>query len=158
MEKNIRIINFDFDNPVHQDSLLYLMNEYINDEMGGGDPIPEYRKPELVKGLKNVPTALVLLAQYDGKYVGLANCFINFGTFALKKFINVHDIVVLKKYRGLGVGKKLLETIVEISEKLDCSKVTLEVREDNKKAKQLYQKVGFGQLGPAKMEYWTKVV
>jgi ribosomal protein S18 acetylase RimI-like enzyme len=42
-------------------------------------------------------------------------------------------------------------------EKLGCSKVTLEVRDDNLVAKSLYKSLGFKDSDPP-MLYWTKML
>jgi ribosomal protein S18 acetylase RimI-like enzyme len=83
------------------------------------------------------------------------NCFINFVTFAAQPFINIHDIIVVPKARGIGVGRALMEAIIKKANELNCAKITLEVREDNHLAQNLYKKLGFKD-GEPKMLFWTK--
>ncbi len=146
----------DFNDHAQCAAVVELMNIYMADEMGGKlPPHTGEMAHRLIAGLKDLPTALVLLAEYDGQYVGLCNSFINFGTFACKPFINVHDIVVKKEYRGLGIGRKLLENVIDHARSLDSGKVTLEVRADNINAQGLYKSLGFDESNPV-MHFWSK--
>ena len=152
----IEIKDCEFSNPEHCQALIDLMNYYMADEMGGKLPAHEGEMAEkLVEGMKNHPSKLVLLAVIEGEFVGLTNCFINFGTFACKLFINVHDVVVRPDFRGKGVGRALMNGIIARAEQMDCGKITLEVREDNPKAQALYKSVGFDESEPV-MHFWSK--
>jgi len=153
---DILIVKCDFNNPQHCEAEINLMKEYMTDRMGGKQPLSEEENSQLIAGLKNHPTVLTLLASYKGEYVGLTNSFINFATFSVKRFLNIHDIIVKSSYRGMGIGKLLLEENIRIAkEELDCSKITLEVREDNVVAQKLYASLGFEDLKPP-MYFWTK--
>lgn len=155
MTKNIEIIACDFEDALHREALVSLMNEYITDEMGGGMPYNDDQKRELVKGLEVHPSKMILFAIAENEFIGLVNCFVNFGTFSVKPFINVHDIIVSRPWRNKGIGRKMLEKVIDESKKLGCAKVTLEVREDNKNAKHLYDSLGFHDAIPRQF-YWTK--
>lgn len=150
-----RIIHCDFQNPAHREAIKNLMHDYMLDPMGNHPVHTPELAEKMVKGLEEHPSKLVILAKHHDIFVGLANCFINFATFSVKKFINIHDLVVLKQYRGLGIGKTLMEAIIAHGKSLDCSKITLEVRDDNKKAQALYKSLGFEEGQPL-MHYWTK--
>jgi ribosomal protein S18 acetylase RimI-like enzyme len=69
----------------------------------------------------------------------------------------VHDLAVIKTARGKGIGRKLLERIIEIAKEKDYCKVTLEVRTDNINAQGLYKSLGFIECKPV-MHYWEKKV
>lgn len=151
----VKVINIDFSNPDHCRALVNLMNHYMTDAMGDHPPHDENSAQKLITGLKNQCNKICLLAQTDGQFVGLVNCFINFGTFAAKPFINIHDVVVLDNYRGKGIGRKMLEEVVRRSKEMDCAKITLEVREDNPGAQHLYNSLGFEEGNPP-MLFWSK--
>ncbi|MBN1158114.1 MAG: GNAT family N-acetyltransferase [Bacteroidales bacterium] len=157
MNQTIEIIHCDFDDPVHCHALINLMNEYITDEMGGGMPYTDRQKEMLLEGLKNHPTKIVFLAVIDGNFIGLLNCFVNFGTFSAKPFVNIHDVIVTKSWRNKGIGRQMLERTIVESRRMGCSKVTLEVREDNGNARHLYKSLGFRDAKP-KQYYWTKYI
>jgi ribosomal protein S18 acetylase RimI-like enzyme len=151
------IIPCDFGNINHREALINLMNEYITDKMGGGEPYTVEQKTQLVEGLKNHPSCLVYLARTEDEYVGLVNCFVNFATFTVKPYINIHDVIVTKSWRNNGVGRKMLQKIIEKATELGCSKVTLEVRADNQNARYLYNSLGFHDADP-RLYYWSKYV
>jgi len=155
IHENVEIIPCDFENPAHCEALVRLMGEYISDKMGDGIPYNEEQKIQLVKGLYEHPSRLVLLARSGDAFVGLTNCFINFATFTVKPYVNVHDVIVSQEWRNKGVGRKLLETVIEKAEELGCSKVTLEVRDDNRNARHLYNSLGFSGSDHTWL-YWTR--
>ncbi|MBA7516134.1 hypothetical protein ES705_08179 [subsurface metagenome] len=152
----VKIVECDLNNPEHRKAVIDLMNHYMADTMGGKLPPHAPGKAEkMVEGLDQHPSKLVLLAEYKGEFAGLSTSFINYGTFSVKPFINIHDIVVLSKYRGEGIGRKLMEGIIEKAKQFDCGKITMEVREDNIEAQQLYKSFGFDESKPV-MHFWTK--
>jgi ribosomal protein S18 acetylase RimI-like enzyme len=73
----------------------------------------------------------------------------------VKAYLNIHDIVVYERFRSKGLGKALMEKLVEISVERDYCKITLEVREDNQVAQSLYRSLGFEECKP-NMFFWTK--
>lgn len=155
MNKEIKIIECDFKDPHHTNALVSLLNHYIMDKMGGAVPLDEKQGQRLVKGLENHPSKLILFAGLEENMIGLAVCFINFATFTVKPFINIHDIVVLDEYRNTGVGRILMQGIHQAAASIGCSKITLEVREDNHNAQYLYQSLGYRECTP-KMHFWEK--
>ncbi|MHB9142771.1 MAG: GNAT family N-acetyltransferase, partial [Paludibacter sp.] len=58
-------------------------------------------------------------------------------------------------YRGKGLGKALMKKLEDISIERNYCKITLEVREDNAVAQNLYRSLGYGECQP-KMLFWTK--
>ncbi|MBN1596689.1 MAG: GNAT family N-acetyltransferase [Bacteroidales bacterium] len=152
----VKIVECNFNDTEQRKAIKDLMAHYMSDEMGGKQPMPsEEHLEQMVTGLEMNSVKLVLLAKKGKKYIGLSNCFINFGTFAAKPFINIHDIVVYKSERDSGVGRKLMEAILDKAKILDCSKITLEVRKDNLLAQHLYKSLGFGECHPV-MHFWAK--
>lgn len=147
----------DFTNPLHRQKVVELLDHYMQDPMGGGKPMPETNKIPLVEGLANLPGAFVVFAMHQNEFIGMATCFVNFSTFKVKPYINVHDLVVVKPYRSKGVGRQLLEKIIDIARERNYCRVTLEVRDDNKNAQGLYRSLGFEDCDPP-MYYWMKTL
>ena len=152
---SIQVIHCDFSNVIHKKSFIELMNLYIQDNMGGGELIHGKKAKDLIEGMTNTPNAIVLFAEYKNKMVGLLNAFTSFATFSVGKRINIHDIIVLNEYRSKGIGTKLMKHIEAIATEQNCTKLTLEVRTDNKSAQKLYKKLGYGETKP-KMLFWVK--
>ena len=111
-------------------------------------------------GLRAHPACYVFLAWRDGLPVGFSICFLGFSTFNARPLINIHDIFVDSAVRGIGIGRMLLERIEAKARELNCCRITLEVREDNRVARGLYRKVGFDRVvvGAERIpvEFWHK--
>ena len=147
----------DYENPVHLTALADLLNMYMADPMGDSPQLNKLQQLRLVDGLANHPSSLVLFEIFDEKIVGLATCFINFSTFKVKPYLNIHDFFVHPDYRGKGLAKKLMEELISISEERKYCKINLEVREDNRVAQGLYRSMGFEECKP-NMFFWTKTL
>ena len=158
--KNVTIVDADLSRGEHQQALLTMLDAYMRDPMEGGEPPSERVKRELVPGLRAHPACYVFLAYRDGTPVGFTICFLGFSTFLARPLINIHDIFVDQSVRGRGIGSMLLERIEAKARELNCCRITLEVREDNRVARGLYRKVGFDQVvvGAERiaLEFWHK--
>jgi ribosomal protein S18 acetylase RimI-like enzyme len=156
-QNNISFCYCDFKNIVHCEKLIELLNQYMIDPMGDSPPLNFEQGQCLIQGLSTHPSCFVLFVKVNNEFAGLGTCLINFSTFKAKSYINLHDIIILQKFRGRGVGKKLLEKIIEIAKERNCCKITLEVREDNLPAKKLYADLGFRDTEPM-MHFWAKTL
>jgi ribosomal-protein-alanine N-acetyltransferase len=94
---------------------------------------------------------LYLIAEADGPppaagervmagYAGLM--FVPGGTQA-----DVLTIAVAREYWGRGIGSELLGTLIAAAVERGCAEVFLEVREDNPRARGLYLRRGFEEIG-----------
>jgi ribosomal protein S18 acetylase RimI-like enzyme len=162
MSVQLTIVEASLADPAHAAAFLELMDAYARDPMEGGAPLPERARRELVPALSAHPAHYVFLA-YDGpRAIGFSVCILGFSTFEARPLMNIHDIGVLKECRGRGVGRSLLERIELRARELNCCKLTLEVRLDNRPARGLYTKFGFGlvEVGMPRvpMEFWQKLL
>jgi len=139
----IEIVEADLSRPEHQDAVVSLIDAYARDPVGNGAPLPEAVRNALIPGLRAHPTTLVFIAYKEGKPAGVAVCFKGFSTFAAKPLVNIHDLAVLPEQRGTGVGKQLLAAVEAKARALGCCKLTLEVQENNHRARKVYASVGF---------------
>ena len=158
----LEIMLADYSNEQHSNDIVFLLNEYALDPMGGGEALSSYVKEKLVSELAKQQGAITVLAYIDDKPVGLINCFQGFSTFKCKPLLNIHDVVVLEQYRGQGVCQKMLNKIEELAKERGCCKLTLEILEGNDGAKNAYIKYGFKgyELDPAigKALFWQKTL
>lgn len=139
----IHVLDADFDDPVHRMGLVEIIDSYASDPVGGGSPLAEDVRRALIPGLRKHPSARVLLAFTNGGPVGAAICFLGFSTFRARPLLNIHDLAVLPEWRGRGVGRRLLEAAEERARREGCCRLTLEVQEDNLRARGLYERFGF---------------
>ena len=63
------------------------------------------------------------------------------------------NIVVKKKFRCNGIGKKLLESLINLSKETNLDSLILEVNWKNEPAINLYKKSGFKRIGTRKKYY-----
>lgn len=141
--ENVVIRKVDYNNDAEAQQLLEMLNVYALDEQGGGEELEDYTKQNLIKELRKSSIAVSFLAYKGEEPIGLANCFYAFSTFSAKSILNVHDLAVKDGQRGLGVGTKLLQAVEDEAKAKGCCKVTLEVLEQNTRAKRVYESFGF---------------
>ena len=154
------IFQADYRKPAHAEALITLLDEYAQDPMGGGEGLAQQVKSNLVEALAGMPGAFSVLAFSGDRAAGLVNCFQTLSTFQCRPLINIHDVVVAKEYRGLGISQNMLELVEAIGRKRGCCKLTLEVLEGNRVAQNAYRKFGFSgyELDPeqGKALFWEK--
>ena len=154
------ILLADLSNPVHANALVFLLNEYAKDDMGGGEELCDHVKLNLINELAQRPGIHAVLAFVDQAPAGLAICIEGFSTFACKPLLNIHDLAVVSTFRGMGLARLLLSRVEALARELGCCKLTLEVLEGNQIAKAAYRSFGFAgyELGSAsgKAEFWQK--
>lgn len=158
----VEVVIADYLNNKHAQDIAYLLNAYAEDLMGGGSPLPENVRNNLAKELSKLPHAFSVICYVNEQLAGLINCFEAFSTFKCQPLINIHDIVVMSEFRGLGVSQSMLAKVEEQAQEKGCCKITLEVLEGNKVARNAYIKFGFDgyELDPelGKALFWQKVL
>ena len=82
-------------------------------------------------------TKLYVTLMHEGKVAAVASCAIE-GEYSL-----LHNVIVDKKYRGLGLGKKLCLAAILKSKELGAKYSYLQVIKDNDVAVNLYKKLGY---------------
>ena len=146
----------DLADPEDGRQVVELLDMYSKEPLGQAASLPDDVRERLVPGLRDHPSALVLLAVDECSAVGIAVCFCGCSTFSARPLLNIHDLAVLPEARGRGVGRALLEAAQQQARVRDCCKMTLEVRDDNHVARRLYRDFGFdANLGPS-YDFWTK--
>ncbi|MFB6265982.1 MAG: N-acetyltransferase family protein, partial [Candidatus Nanohaloarchaea archaeon] len=132
------------------DDLLDLINSLVEE----GAPITRQEKldrDEEVDWLSDVlekvenGRMVYLVVEVDGEVMGSAEVE---KQEAQKSHIGQLGISLREEIRGLGIGTRLMETIIsEATEELDLETVILEVFESNEPAINLYEKLGFSEAG-----------
>ncbi|AZN35643.1 GNAT family N-acetyltransferase [Iodobacter ciconiae] len=139
----LEIIQADLSHPQHAEAVVYLLNQYALDPMGGHQALSSFAQSHLIAELKKRSTVHIVLAFSDGAPAGLAICMEGFSTFACMPLLNIHDFTVHPDFRGQGISRLMMAKVIEIARHLSCCKVTLEVLEGNTPAYSLYKAVGF---------------
>ena len=98
------------------------------------------------------PLAEAVLAEVDGKAVGVALFFTNFSTWAGKGGLYLEDLFVVPEARGLGLGKELLVHLAGIAVARCYARFEWSVLDWNEPA------IGFYKgLGAVMQNEWTKM-
>jgi ribosomal protein S18 acetylase RimI-like enzyme len=147
----IKIVRADYADPVHGAALIDLLDSYARDPAGGGAPLSDFARANLVGQLAARPFIFSVLAFAGDTPVGLINAIEGFSTFACRPLVNVHDVVVLPGHRGRGIAAQMFAEIEAIASERGACKLTLEVLDGNASARALYRRLGFTayQLDPA---------
>ncbi|MBQ4068603.1 MAG: ribosomal protein S18-alanine N-acetyltransferase [Lachnospiraceae bacterium] len=95
--------------------------------------------------------SIFCVAAIDSKVVGYG------GMLIVMDEGDITNIVVDEAYRNLGIGKKIVEFLIEEGDKKGCNSYTLEVRVSNEPAIRLYNKLGFENAG-VRPEFYEKPV
>ncbi|MDE6472120.1 MAG: ribosomal protein S18-alanine N-acetyltransferase [Clostridia bacterium] len=85
--------------------------------------------------------AVARVGIFDGELV----CYYSF--YDICNEGNINNLAVKENYRGKGIGKFLLEDMINLAKERRISALTLEVNENNTVAIQLYRKFGFAVEG-----------
>ena len=158
----VEVLLADYLDNQHANDIGYLLNDYAEDPMGGGTSLSDHIKQNLAKELSKIPHAFSVICYVNDKPAGLINCFEAFSTFKCQPLINIHDIVVVNEFRGLGISQLMLAKVEEQAKNKGCCKITLEVLEGNEIARNSYMKFGFDgyELDPemGKALFWQKAL
>lgn len=156
------IVVADLNNPTHAEAIVYLLNEYAKDEMGGGSELSDFAKNNLVSELQKRPQVFAILAFLQNEPAGLAICIEGFSSFSCMPLLNIHDLAVAPKFRGQKIAHKILKKVEELARERSCCKLTLEVLEGNKIAQNAYRSFGFAgyELNPimGRAMFWQKTL
>lgn len=107
-----------------------------------------------IKAKKNSENELLLIAEIGGRHIGNASLMSARG---FKRYRHRCEIAIAlyQEYCGLGIGKAMLEMVLDIAKKAGYEQAELEVIANNKPAIALYEKLGFQKYGtfPDNMKY-----
>lgn len=96
------------------------------------------------------PFAEAVIAEWDGKPVGLALFFHTFSTFRGQPGLYLEDLFVQPAHRGRGIGKALLATLAKLAVERGCGRLEWSVLNWNEPAIGFYRSVG-----ARPMDEWT---
>ena len=88
------------------------------------------------------PIYYCLIADQDGQPAGFALYFFNYSTWKGCPGIYLEDIFVHPEFRGLGIGKALLQQVAAIAVQKGCPRLQWEVLDWNTPAVDFYKVMG----------------
>ena len=96
--------------------------------------------------LKN-DAAKYFVALVDGVVAGYV------GMWEISGQCDITNVAVLPSFRRKGIGKRLIEHLIQYCKNANLSPIFLEVRQSNEPAKSLYSGFGFEEVGTRKKYY-----
>lgn len=106
----------------------------------------EFWTPSILKSELENDLSKYVVAKKENQIVGFA------GVIILPDDVEITNIVTKKSERKKGIGKLLLDKLIEIAFSLKKD-ISLEVNEENETAINLYKKAGFEEVGIRKKYY-----
>ena len=97
----------------------------------------EELKNDLIQNLDRLSTIVIL----DGEQI------VGYLSYKIKKHhtgkLDVDQLVILEKYRGKGLGKKLMDEAKRIAKENDCDRIELNCWLFNENALAMYEHIGY---------------
>lgn len=113
--------------------------------------INEYNNVEFFKNLQNSSSKIVVI-EYNSNVIGTASIFIEYKLIRdYGKVAHIEDVVIDKDYRGYGLGKTLIQVLLEIVKKKECYKCILNCSD---KVKPFYISCGLDVVGVEMAKYF----
>tara|TARA_B100001173_G_scaffold164280_1_gene142178 strand:+ start:725 stop:1123 length:399 start_codon:yes stop_codon:yes gene_type:complete len=89
-------------------------------------------------GYLNDPSSITMVVCEGNTIIGVASIHI---IYKLSRTLGlIEDVAVNKDHRGKGIGKSIVEKLIEIGKQKNCDKIVLNTSEKNSK---FYEKIGF---------------
>ena len=107
----------------------------------------EFWTPSILKSELESDLSEYIIAKNETEIVGFA------GIIILPDDVEITNIVTKKTERKKGIGKLLLDKLIEMAIQTGKSNISLEVNEINQAAICLYKKSGFEEVGIRKKYY-----
>lgn len=98
------------------------------------------------------PVFFCLIAEENGEPAGFAFYFFSYSTWLGRPGLYLEDLFVHPEFRGLGIGKTLLQRIAAIAVEKGCPRLQWEVLDWNTPAIEFYQA-----MGAEFMDVWRNV-
>ncbi|MDX3885931.1 MULTISPECIES: GNAT family N-acetyltransferase [Sphingomonas] len=109
------------------------------------------RQPDAVRATEEMladrlfgpgPQVFALIAEMDGRPVGLALWFLNFSTWTGRHGLYLEDLFVDPEARRAGIARALFRGLAEEARKRDCARIDWAVLDWNEDAKRFYRSIG----------------
>ncbi len=106
------------------------------------DAVTATEEDLLSHGFGESPYYSCLIAEQDGMAVGFALYFFDYSTWLGRPGLYLEDLFVPLEFRGLGIGKALLQRVAAIALEKGCPRLKWEVLDWNTPAIEFYRSMG----------------
>lgn len=105
------------------------------------DRARQMRGLELI--LDNPGLGRLFVVRVNGRVVGMANALISVSTAQGGRVLLLEDVILEKEYRSGGLGRRLVEHVLDWAAAEGMTRVTLLADKDNVPAQGFYRRLGF---------------
>lgn len=106
------------------------------------DAVTATEEDLLRDGFGSNPYYSCLIAELDNQPAGFALYFFNYSTWVGRPGLYLEDLFVQPEFRGLGIGKALLQRVAAIAVETHCLRLQWEVLDWNTPAIEFYRAMG----------------
>ncbi|MDX2505764.1 MAG: GNAT family N-acetyltransferase [Gammaproteobacteria bacterium] len=92
--------------------------------------------------MSSEPKANAIVAEVNGKVVGIATYYSIYSTFIAKPGIWLDDLYVYEEHRKSGAGKELMKSLCNIAIQTGCGRIDWIVARDNENGRCFYESIG----------------
>ena len=126
--------------------LIDLIKKLEKENLGNDAAINEWQIPVIIRYGKFI----IAQIKNTGEIVGVCECL---REWKEKKIAFIHSFYVAKKFRSQGIGKQLLNSVIDILKKEEFESAELTVDIKNKPAVNFYMDFGFAARETRENEY-----
>lgn len=115
-------------------------------ELGRPTPINKSQKTRFEKMINSYISdkdKILLVACDDNKVIGIASVVLMDRLNQVTKEMYIPELIVSAKYRGMGIGKRLINHCVRIANSNNCFRIRLESGYSRTSSHKFYRKIGF---------------
>jgi|GEM_PF-1074446 acetyltransferase, GNAT family len=98
--------------------------------------------PQRFRELVETNALMSYIAYVGDEAAGVMNAFYKYTTFSGRKILYIEDLYAKEKYRGCGIGGRLLDKAREIAAGNDCEQIELKCAVWNKNSAGFYESHG----------------
>ena len=120
-------------------AMLHALAEAVGEAEAFTSTIADLRRD----GFGPAPLYETLIAELDGRPIGLLTLFPTYSTYKGRPCLHVNDLYVAPEARGLGVARRLMARVCRLALERGCCRVELKVLENNE-ARDFYESIGMG--------------
>ncbi len=107
-----------------------------------------------IKKIEQKSKAIKFILEEDGEVIARASLFLITNDLSDRPYGLLEDVFVVEDHRGKGLGRKIVEMVIEEAREMGCSKVRGTSRVSREKVHKLYEDIGFVKYGFAfKIEF-----
>lgn len=135
-------IAIDFAQPADLEPMTRLLGELFAQE-ADFRPDPERQRRGLQLILDNPALGRLFVLKVNGEVAGMANGLTTVSTAEGAAAMILEDVIVGAPWRGRGLGRRLIEHVIDWARQAGMARVTLLTDADNYRAQATYGRLGF---------------